>query len=192
MENSPFSEQLLEKGYEIIYFTDPVDEYVMQNLMEYDDFKFQSASKEDLKLGDKDAKKENKRLKVWVRGQDLALLKQASELSVQSSCALEHSDCMLHSLYGYDCTLLEAAAQTRCSMQNAIMCMHVRCFAQWCGCLSSLHNAYSIGLFSRLPLSENSSDLLQYMLHLNEQLQHVCSAVASITISRCCALIAEG
>ena len=47
----------------------------MQNLMEYDDFKFQSASKEDLKLGDKDAKKENKRLKVWVRGQDPALLK---------------------------------------------------------------------------------------------------------------------
>ena len=62
--NSPFSEQLQEKGYEIIYFTDPVDEYVMQNLVEYDDFKFQSASKEDLKLGDKDAKKENKRLKV--------------------------------------------------------------------------------------------------------------------------------
>ena len=79
LENSPFSEQLLEKGYEIIYFTDPVDEYVMQNLMEYDDFKFQSASKEDLKLGDKDAKKENKRLKVWVRGQDLALFTQASK-----------------------------------------------------------------------------------------------------------------
>jgi len=69
----------LEKGYEIIYFTDPVDEYVMQNLMEYDDFKFQSASKEDLKLVDKDAKKENKRLKVWVTEQDLALLKQASK-----------------------------------------------------------------------------------------------------------------
>ena len=64
MENSPFSEQLLEKGYEIIYFTDPVDEYVMQNLMEYDDYKFQSASKEDLKLNDKDTKKENKRLKA--------------------------------------------------------------------------------------------------------------------------------
>ncbi|KAA6429700.1 MAG: heat shock 90 [Trebouxia sp. A1-2] len=68
LENSPFSEQLLEKGYEIIYFTDPVDEYVMQNLMEYDDFKFQSASKEDLKLGDKDAKKENKRLKEEFKG----------------------------------------------------------------------------------------------------------------------------
>jgi HSP90 family molecular chaperone len=85
LENSPFSEQLLEKGYEIIYFTDPVDEYVMQNLMEYDDYKFQSASKEDLKLGDKDAKKENKRLKVWVRGQDpVALLKQVSSPKLKS------------------------------------------------------------------------------------------------------------
>ena len=67
LENSPFSEQLLEKGYEIIYFTDPVDEYVMQNLMEYDDYKFQSASKEDLKLNDKDTKKENKRLKAGLK-----------------------------------------------------------------------------------------------------------------------------
>lgn len=64
VENSPFSEQLLEKGYEIIYFTDPVDEYVMQNLLEYDDMKFQSASTGDLTLGDKDTKKENKKLKV--------------------------------------------------------------------------------------------------------------------------------
>ena len=64
LEASPFAEQLLDKGYEVIYFTDPVDEYVMQNLLEYEDFKFQSASKEDLKLGDKDAKKENKKLRV--------------------------------------------------------------------------------------------------------------------------------
>lgn len=68
LEASPFAEQLLDKGYEVIYFTDPVDEYVMQNLLEYEDFKFQSASKEDLKLGDKDAKKENKKLRVCPAG----------------------------------------------------------------------------------------------------------------------------
>ncbi len=60
----------------------------MQNLMEYDDYKFQSASKEDLKLGDKDAKKENKRLKVWVRWQDLALLKQVSHPKFKSRVPL--------------------------------------------------------------------------------------------------------
>ena len=36
----------------------------MQNLLEFEDIKFQNASKDDLKLGDKDAKKENKKLKV--------------------------------------------------------------------------------------------------------------------------------
>ena len=38
----------------MIYFTDAIDEYMMQNLTEYDDFKFQNASKEDLKMGDTD------------------------------------------------------------------------------------------------------------------------------------------
>ena len=68
LEKSPFLEQLLAKDYEVIYFTDPVDEYLMQNLMEFEDIKFQNASKDDLKLGDKDAKKENKKLKVWEQG----------------------------------------------------------------------------------------------------------------------------
>ncbi len=133
LENSPFSEQLLEKGYEIIYFTDPVDEYVMQNLMEYDDYKFQSASKEDLKLGDKDTKKENKRLKVWVRGQDLAPLKQASNPNFKSHVPLstEMESAQLHSLYVMTAQLRERAAQANCSMQNAMLCMHDRCSVVW-------------------------------------------------------------
>ncbi|KAK9806925.1 hypothetical protein WJX72_007685 [[Myrmecia] bisecta] len=65
LAKSPFLEQLLKKGYEVIYFTDSIDEYMMQNLPEYDDKKFQNASKEDLKLGDKDKKqkKQEKELK---------------------------------------------------------------------------------------------------------------------------------
>ncbi|MCO5561079.1 hypothetical protein L7F22_014700 [Adiantum nelumboides] len=55
LENSPFLEQLKKKGYEVIYFTDPVDEYLMQYLMDYEDKKFQNVSKEGLKLG-KDSK----------------------------------------------------------------------------------------------------------------------------------------
>ncbi|MCO5580169.1 hypothetical protein L7F22_034036 [Adiantum nelumboides] len=55
LEKSPFLEQLKKKGYEVIYFTDPVDEYLMQYLMDYEDKKFQNVSKEGLKLG-KDSK----------------------------------------------------------------------------------------------------------------------------------------
>lgn len=62
---SPFVEQLLRKGYEVIYFTDVLDEYVMQHLLDYDDKKLANASKEDLKLADKDEteKKRDKELK---------------------------------------------------------------------------------------------------------------------------------
>lgn len=55
LEKSPFLEQLKKKGFEVIYFTDPVDEYLMQYLMDYEDKKFQNVSKEGLKLG-KDSK----------------------------------------------------------------------------------------------------------------------------------------
>jgi heat shock protein beta len=55
LEKSPFLERLTKKNYEVIFFTDPVDEYLMQYLMDYEDKKFQNVSKEGLKLG-KDSK----------------------------------------------------------------------------------------------------------------------------------------
>ncbi|KAF6153519.1 hypothetical protein GIB67_027386 [Kingdonia uniflora] len=55
LEKSPFLERLTKKNYEVIFFTDLVDEYLMQYLMENEDNKFQNISKEGLKLG-KDSK----------------------------------------------------------------------------------------------------------------------------------------
>ncbi|KAG6551890.1 hypothetical protein Mapa_006506 [Marchantia paleacea] len=63
LEKSPFLEKLLKKGYEVIYFTDPIDEYLMQNLTEFEDKKFQNASKDDLKIGSKDEKAKLKAIK---------------------------------------------------------------------------------------------------------------------------------
>jgi len=60
---SPFLEKLLKKDYEVIYFTEVLDEYVMQHMVEYDDKKFADASKDDLKLREKD-EKESRRDKV--------------------------------------------------------------------------------------------------------------------------------
>lgn len=69
LEKSPFLEQLRKKGYEVIYFTDPVDEYLMQYLMDYEDKKFQNVSKEGLKLGKdsrlKEIKESFKDLTKW-------------------------------------------------------------------------------------------------------------------------------
>ncbi|CAL0303511.1 unnamed protein product [Lupinus luteus] len=69
LEKSPFLERLKKKNFEVIYFTDPVDEYLMQYLMDYEDKKFQNVSKEGLKLGkgakDKELKESFKDLTRW-------------------------------------------------------------------------------------------------------------------------------
>ncbi|KAH9317797.1 hypothetical protein KI387_019566, partial [Taxus chinensis] len=69
LERSPFLEKLRKKNYEVIFFTDPVDEYLMQYLMDYEDKKFQNVSKEGLKIGkdskDKEIKESFKELTNW-------------------------------------------------------------------------------------------------------------------------------
>ncbi|CAA7391387.1 unnamed protein product [Spirodela intermedia] len=69
LEKSPFLEKLNKKNYEVIFFTDPVDEYLMQYLMDYEDKKFQNVSKEGLSLGkdskSKDLKESFKDLTKW-------------------------------------------------------------------------------------------------------------------------------
>merc|ERR1719478_1765507 len=61
LETSPFLEKLKKRGYEVIFMTDPIDEYAVQHMDEFEDNKLMNASKEDLKFGDKEEKKEKKR-----------------------------------------------------------------------------------------------------------------------------------
>ena len=57
--NSPHLEQLKEKDYEVLLMTDPVDEWVVQSLTEYDDKKLKSAEKGDLDIDKVDDKKKD-------------------------------------------------------------------------------------------------------------------------------------
>jgi len=58
VEKSAFTERLVSKGYEVLYMTEPIDEYAVQQLKEYDGKKLTSVSKEGLKLPeDEDEKK---------------------------------------------------------------------------------------------------------------------------------------
>ncbi|MEW6079704.1 MAG: molecular chaperone HtpG [Thermodesulfobacteriota bacterium] len=56
--NHPHLEQLKEKGFEVLLMTDPVDEWVVSALPEYDGRKLKSAEKGDLDLGEVDKKKQ--------------------------------------------------------------------------------------------------------------------------------------
>jgi len=55
--NSPFIESLKKRGYEVIYMVDPIDEYVIQQLKEYDGKKLKNCTKEGLELEDTEEEK---------------------------------------------------------------------------------------------------------------------------------------
>ena len=60
IDSSPFVEKLLEKDYEVIFMTQAIDEYVVQQLKEYSDKKLICATKEGLDLDTEDEKAEFK------------------------------------------------------------------------------------------------------------------------------------
>jgi len=57
VENSPFLEGLKKKGFEVLYMVDPIDEYAVQQLREYDGKKLRCCTKEGLELDDDDKDK---------------------------------------------------------------------------------------------------------------------------------------
>merc|ERR1711904_311251 len=61
---SPFLETLRKKGFEVLYMVDPIDEYCVQQLKEFDGKRLKSTTKEGLDLEDEDEKKKLEELKA--------------------------------------------------------------------------------------------------------------------------------
>jgi len=64
VSSSPFLETLRKKGLEVLYMVDPIDEYAVQQLKEFDGKKLKSTTKEGLDLEDEDEKKKIEELKA--------------------------------------------------------------------------------------------------------------------------------
>merc|ERR1712060_1034675 len=98
VETSPFLEKLKKKGYEVLYMTDPIDEYAVQQLKEFDGKKLLSATKEGLKLEeDEDEKKQFEEAKAKTEGL-CKLMKEVLDDKVEKvvvSNRLADSPCVL-------------------------------------------------------------------------------------------------
>merc|ERR1712178_347664 len=57
---SPFMETLKKKGLEVLYLVDPIDEYMVQQMKDYDDKKLKCITKEGLDLDDSEEAKKKK------------------------------------------------------------------------------------------------------------------------------------
>ncbi|KAK0052359.1 Endoplasmin/heat shock protein 90 kDa [Biomphalaria pfeifferi] len=106
VEKSPFVERLLKKGYEVLYLVEPVDEYCIQSLPEFEGKKFQNIAKEGLnidtsekaKVRKEELEKEFKPLLDWLK--DSALKDQIEKASISER--LTNSPCALvASQYGW-------------------------------------------------------------------------------------------
>merc|ERR1711907_473132 len=64
LSTSPFIETLKKKGIEVVYMVDPIDEYCVQQLKEFDGKKLKSVTKEGLDLDTEEEKKKTEELKA--------------------------------------------------------------------------------------------------------------------------------
>jgi len=60
VDKLPQTELVRDKGYEILYFTDDVDEFAIKMMMDYKDKEFRSVSSDDLGIENKDDKSDDK------------------------------------------------------------------------------------------------------------------------------------
>jgi molecular chaperone HtpG len=61
IENSPHLEAFKEKGYEVLYLTDPVDELLVQSLPEVEGHKLKSVGKGTIELGSEEEKEKQRK-----------------------------------------------------------------------------------------------------------------------------------
>mmetsp|Transcript_17021 Transcript_17021/g.36916 ORF Transcript_17021/g.36916 Transcript_17021/m.36916 type:complete len:709 (+) Transcript_17021:101-2227(+) len=109
VETSPFLEKLKKKGYEVLYMVDPIDEYCIQQLKEFDGKKLLSATKEGLEMEeDEDEKKAFEEAKAKSEGL-LKLMKEVLDDKVEkvvvSNRLADSPCCLVTGEYGWSANM---------------------------------------------------------------------------------------
>merc|ERR1712042_182295 len=105
VSNSAFVERVKKRGFEVLYMCEPIDEYVVQQLKEYDGKSLVSVTKEGLELPeDEDEKKRREELKTLFEGLCkiiLDILDKRVEKVIVSSRLVSSPCCIVTSQYGW-------------------------------------------------------------------------------------------
>merc|ERR1711875_36713 len=105
VSNSAFVERVKKRGFEVLYMTEPIDEYVVQQLKEYDGKSLVSVTKEGLELPeDEDEKKRREELKTLFEGLCkiiLDILDKRVEKVIVSNRLVSSPCCIVTSQYGW-------------------------------------------------------------------------------------------
>merc|ERR1711923_316627 len=127
VETSPFLEKLKKKGYEVLYMVDPMDEYCVQQLKEFDGKKLLSATKEGLEIEeDDDEKKAFEEAKAKSEGL-CKLMKEVLDDEVEKVIVSNHlADspcCLVTGEYGWSANMerIMKAQALRDASQSAYM-----------------------------------------------------------------------
>merc|ERR1719222_1377423 len=127
VESSPFLEKLKKKGYEVLYMIDPIDEYAVQQLKEFDGKKLLSVTKENLDLEeDEDDKKKFEEAKAKTESL-CKLIKEVLDDKVEkvvvSNRLADSPCCLVTGEYGWTANMerIMKAQALRDSSQSAYM-----------------------------------------------------------------------
>ncbi|KAM3959891.1 heat shock protein 83 [Aphomia sociella] len=107
--NSSFVERVKKRGYEVVYMTEPIDEYVVQQMREYDGKTLVSVTKEGLELPEDEVEKK-KREEDKVKFEGLCkvmknILDNKVEKVVVSNRLVESPCCIVTAQYGWSANM---------------------------------------------------------------------------------------
>lgn len=109
VSNSAFVERVKARGFEVIYMTEPIDEYVIQHLKEYKGKQLTSVTKEGLELPEDEAEKK-KREEDRAKFENLcrlmkSILDNKVEKVVVSNRLVESPCCIVTSQFGWSANM---------------------------------------------------------------------------------------
>ncbi|XP_067645957.1 heat shock protein 83 [Eurosta solidaginis] len=109
VSNSAFVERVKSRGFEVIYMTEPIDEYVIQHLKEYKGKQLTSVTKEGLELPEDEAEKK-KREEDKAKFESLcklmkSILDNKVEKVVVSNRLVESPCCIVTSQFGWSANM---------------------------------------------------------------------------------------